>query len=265
MRTFLSVFPETTLWADGSLMIGGLEPLRLRRKDLEWKLQVPARRQMLAELGVTNFEKLRALYRAGPDELRRYSRQRPGPDRRSPSRRILPVAAARSTGRSLQSHGGRRPLRGRRSVGSLGHAVHSWRALFFLRRQCADLPGSVAADARARPRSHGLRGEHRARQFHGWPRDRERRGRPHRRPRAPSTRLVWRGGAPDCRDRRVLTLCAGSDRLALRQPGSRPDGARPRRGANRLLRAGAAASHDTDGCHAAARAPVVTGSDAGHR
>ena len=72
MRTFLSVFPETTLWADGSLMIGGLEPLRLRRKDLEWKLQVPARRQMLAELGVTNFEKLRALYRAGPDELRRY-------------------------------------------------------------------------------------------------------------------------------------------------------------------------------------------------
>ncbi len=27
---------------------------------------------MLAELGVTNFEKLRALYRAGPDELRRY-------------------------------------------------------------------------------------------------------------------------------------------------------------------------------------------------
>ena len=72
MRTFLSVFPETTLWADGSLMIGGLEPLRLRRKDLEWKLQVPARRQMLAELGVTNFEKLLALYRAGPDELRRY-------------------------------------------------------------------------------------------------------------------------------------------------------------------------------------------------
>jgi hypothetical protein len=71
MRTFLGVFPETTLWADGSLMIGGLEPLRLRRKDLEWKLQVPARRQMLAELGVTNFEKLRSLYRAGRDELRR--------------------------------------------------------------------------------------------------------------------------------------------------------------------------------------------------
>lgn len=33
---------------------------------------VPARRQMLAELGITNFEKLRALDRAGPDELRRY-------------------------------------------------------------------------------------------------------------------------------------------------------------------------------------------------
>jgi spermidine synthase len=72
MRTFLSVFPETTLWADGSLMIGAPEPLRLRRSDLEWKLQVPARRQMLAELGITNFEKLLALYRAGPDELRHY-------------------------------------------------------------------------------------------------------------------------------------------------------------------------------------------------
>lgn len=40
MRTFLSVFPHTTLWVDGSLMIGAVEPLRLRRGDLDWKLQV---------------------------------------------------------------------------------------------------------------------------------------------------------------------------------------------------------------------------------
>lgn len=72
MRTFLSVFPETTLWVDGSLMIGALEPLRLRRRDLESKLQVPARREMLAELGITSFEKLTSLYLAGPAELRRY-------------------------------------------------------------------------------------------------------------------------------------------------------------------------------------------------
>jgi spermidine synthase len=32
-RTFLSVFPETTVWVDGSLMVGSLEPLRLRRAN----------------------------------------------------------------------------------------------------------------------------------------------------------------------------------------------------------------------------------------
>jgi spermidine synthase len=44
MRTFLSVFPESTLWLDGSLMIGTKRPLALKRRDFEWKLQVPARR-----------------------------------------------------------------------------------------------------------------------------------------------------------------------------------------------------------------------------
>ena len=71
-RTFLSVFPDTTVWADGSLMIGALEPLRLRRQDLERKLLVPARREMLAELRIRGFDDLLALYRAGPDELRAY-------------------------------------------------------------------------------------------------------------------------------------------------------------------------------------------------
>ena len=77
VRTFLSVFPETTLWADGSLMIGSVEPLRLHPRDLEWKLRVPARRRMLAELGITSFDKLTALYRAGPEELRRYVKEGP--------------------------------------------------------------------------------------------------------------------------------------------------------------------------------------------
>ena len=40
-RTFLSVFPETTAWADGSLFIGSIEPLRLRRQDFEWKRGLP--------------------------------------------------------------------------------------------------------------------------------------------------------------------------------------------------------------------------------
>jgi spermidine synthase len=72
MRTFLSVFPHTTLWADGGLMVGSVEPLILRRSDFEWKLDVPGRREMLASLGVHAFEDLLGLYMAGPDELRAF-------------------------------------------------------------------------------------------------------------------------------------------------------------------------------------------------
>ena len=71
-RTFLSVFPETTLWGDGTLMLGSVEPLRLRREDLEWKLQIPRRPEMIASLGVKSFEDLLKLFVAGPDELRQF-------------------------------------------------------------------------------------------------------------------------------------------------------------------------------------------------
>ncbi len=71
MRTFLSVFPETTLWGDGSLMIGSDRPLRLRRSDFDWKLQIPGRREAFAELGIKTFDELLKLYIAGPAELSR--------------------------------------------------------------------------------------------------------------------------------------------------------------------------------------------------
>jgi spermidine synthase len=71
MRTFLSVFPHTTLWGDGTLMIGSDKPLRLRRADFDWKLQIPGRREAFAELGVATFDDLLKQYRAGPDALRR--------------------------------------------------------------------------------------------------------------------------------------------------------------------------------------------------
>ena len=38
-RTFLSVFPQTTVWADGSLLVGMVEPLTLKREDFERKLR----------------------------------------------------------------------------------------------------------------------------------------------------------------------------------------------------------------------------------
>jgi len=71
-RTFLSVFPETTVWADGSLLVGTLAPLRLRRSDFERKLHTAGGAQGFHDLNVESFERLRAAFTAGPDELRAF-------------------------------------------------------------------------------------------------------------------------------------------------------------------------------------------------
>ncbi|MBA3640973.1 MAG: fused MFS/spermidine synthase [Acidobacteria bacterium] len=75
MRTFLSVFPEATLWWDGSLMIGSKKPLVLRKADFDWKLG--ARREALEDVGLTSFEQLTRAYVAGPDEMRAFVGQGP--------------------------------------------------------------------------------------------------------------------------------------------------------------------------------------------
>ena len=71
-RTFLSVFPETTAWAAGGLLVGSMEPLRLRRSDFDWKLKMPGRAQGLHDLNVESFDRLLAAFTAGPDELRAF-------------------------------------------------------------------------------------------------------------------------------------------------------------------------------------------------
>jgi spermidine synthase len=71
-RTFLSVFPETTVWGDGSLLVGTLEPLRLRRSDFERKLRTAGGAQGFRDLNVESFDRLRAAFTAGPDELRAF-------------------------------------------------------------------------------------------------------------------------------------------------------------------------------------------------
>ena len=65
MRTFISVFPYTTLWGDGSLMLGSLKPFTLSRSSYE------ARR--------VNFEQfpwdiatLKRIFIAGPEEIREF-------------------------------------------------------------------------------------------------------------------------------------------------------------------------------------------------
>jgi spermidine synthase len=71
-RTFLTVFPDATAWGDGTLLVGSLEPLRLRRADFDWKLQVPGRALGAAALGSPDFEHFLRFYRAGPEELRAF-------------------------------------------------------------------------------------------------------------------------------------------------------------------------------------------------
>jgi hypothetical protein len=76
LRTFQSVFPETTLW-EGGLAVGTKRPLQLSRGAFERAMQDPSIRAALAAEGIADFDSLLALYRAGPDELR--SAVGPGP------------------------------------------------------------------------------------------------------------------------------------------------------------------------------------------
>jgi spermidine synthase len=72
MRTFLDVFPHTTLWADGLLRVGGKRPLRLARAPFEAKRANDVTRAALDEIGLDSFETLTSWFVAGPDELRRF-------------------------------------------------------------------------------------------------------------------------------------------------------------------------------------------------
>jgi spermidine synthase len=71
-RTFLGVFPQTTVWADGGLLIGTMEPLRLRRSDFNRKLLRPGSAQGLRDLNIESFDRLLGAFTAGPDDLRRF-------------------------------------------------------------------------------------------------------------------------------------------------------------------------------------------------
>ena len=72
MRTFLDVFPHTTLWFDGNLMVGSTKPLRLSEQLFVAKRSDPRTAAALDEVGLTSFDVLRSWYTAGPDDLRRF-------------------------------------------------------------------------------------------------------------------------------------------------------------------------------------------------
>ena len=72
MRTFLDVFPETTLWMDGQLMVGSMPPLTLSPSLVNLKRARPETRAALDEVGLDSFATLTSWYTAGPAELRRF-------------------------------------------------------------------------------------------------------------------------------------------------------------------------------------------------
>ena len=71
-RTFQSVFPDATVWLDGSLFLGTNGPLKLSRSVIESKLATPEYFATFRALGVETFQELIDLYRAGPQELRQF-------------------------------------------------------------------------------------------------------------------------------------------------------------------------------------------------
>ena len=78
LRTFLSVFRNTTLWADGSLLVATKPPLVLERAAFERKLADPASAAALKSIGLDSFDRLLSLFVAGPDELRAFAEQAMG-------------------------------------------------------------------------------------------------------------------------------------------------------------------------------------------
>ncbi len=72
MRTFLRVFPDATLWLQGQLLVGSLEPLRVNTASIEQRLTSETTRQALETVGFQGISTLRAWYTAGPEAMRRF-------------------------------------------------------------------------------------------------------------------------------------------------------------------------------------------------
>ncbi|MBA2302678.1 MAG: fused MFS/spermidine synthase [Acidobacteria bacterium] len=72
LRAFVAAFPHTTLWGDGSLMVGTLEPLTLSRSRIESLLAAPQTRSVLGLMNVETFDHLERVFRASTADIRAY-------------------------------------------------------------------------------------------------------------------------------------------------------------------------------------------------
>ena len=72
VRSFQHVFPETSLWAGGTLLVGSRRPLTISRTAFAAKRADPATRAALDAIGLDTFESLLSWYVAGPRALRAF-------------------------------------------------------------------------------------------------------------------------------------------------------------------------------------------------
>lgn len=72
VRTFLKVFPNSTLWLGGDLLIGSPSPIRVDPAAMQRRLNDPGARAALAEVGFNTPQDVLAQFRADGDELRAY-------------------------------------------------------------------------------------------------------------------------------------------------------------------------------------------------
>jgi spermidine synthase len=72
IRTFVDVFPETTLWFGGSLLVGSTTPLRVSQRSFEDRLRQPQLSAAMSEVGLDDINTLRHWYSAGPEQLKRF-------------------------------------------------------------------------------------------------------------------------------------------------------------------------------------------------
>jgi len=70
LRAFAAAFPNTTVWGDGSLMVGSIEPLTVSRSRIEGLLTNPATRDVLGLMNIDTFDHLDRMFRAGPEDVR---------------------------------------------------------------------------------------------------------------------------------------------------------------------------------------------------
>jgi spermidine synthase len=72
MRTFLSVFPDATLWYDANFMVGTRRPLRVDPQALDRLRQDAATREALDAVGLSNFDDLRSWYTGSAEQMRAF-------------------------------------------------------------------------------------------------------------------------------------------------------------------------------------------------